>query len=199
MEADSAKGKQYFGWSSFWWPIRPQCLYDLALPLPAFMCLGLLCGTQWPLIKDWAQALRRLWRHSYQMPSSQNSARPPEINACIVSHWRSETMSIFRFWFEYCQFCRKQFMAMGMFLGLVPSLTGLFFFFFKTTLYYRENIFIPFFKFSFQCHAPGEIGVIVILLCCHNDRGLGSWIDFWASCRRLMDILVSMLRVYVGF
>lgn len=46
MEADSAEGKQYFGWSSFWWPIRPQCLYDLALPLPAFMCLGLLCGTQ---------------------------------------------------------------------------------------------------------------------------------------------------------
>lgn len=46
MEADSAEGKQYFGWSSFWWPIRPQCLYDLPLPLPAFMCLGLLCGTQ---------------------------------------------------------------------------------------------------------------------------------------------------------
>lgn len=46
MEADSAEGKQYFGWSSSWWPIRPQCLYDLPLPLPAFMCLGLLCGTQ---------------------------------------------------------------------------------------------------------------------------------------------------------
>lgn len=46
MEADSAKGKQYFGWSLFWWPIRPQCLYDLPLPLPAFMCLGLLCRTQ---------------------------------------------------------------------------------------------------------------------------------------------------------
>lgn len=86
MEADSAKGKQYFGWSSFWWPIRPQCLYDLPLPLPAFMCLGLLCGTQWPLIKDWAQALRRPWRHPYQMPTSQNSARPPEINGCMDCH-----------------------------------------------------------------------------------------------------------------
>lgn len=70
MEADSAMGKQYFGWSSFWWPIRPRCLYDLPLPLPAFMCLGPLCGTQWPLIKDWAKALRRPWRHSYQMPHS---------------------------------------------------------------------------------------------------------------------------------
>lgn len=68
------------------WPIRPQCLYDLALPLPAFMCLGVLCATQWPLIKDWARALRRLWRHSYQMSTSQNSARPPEFRGCIVWH-----------------------------------------------------------------------------------------------------------------
>lgn len=40
MEADSGEGKQYFGLGSFWRPIRPQCLYDLALPLPAFMCSG---------------------------------------------------------------------------------------------------------------------------------------------------------------
>lgn len=95
------KGKQYFGWSSFCRPIRPQCLYDLPLPLPAFMCLGLLCGTQWPLIKDWAQALRQPWRHSYQMPTSQNSARPPEINGCIVSHGHTQTMNIFRLWFKF--------------------------------------------------------------------------------------------------
>lgn len=85
MEADSGKGKQYFGWGLFWWPIRPRCLYDLPLPLPAFMCLGLLCGTQWPLIKDWAQALRQPWRHSYQMPSSQNSKSLPEINGLKFS------------------------------------------------------------------------------------------------------------------
>lgn len=71
MEADSNKGKQYFGWSSFWRPIRPQCLYDLPLPLPAFMCLVLLCVTQWPLIKDWAEVRRQQWRHSYQISSSE--------------------------------------------------------------------------------------------------------------------------------
>lgn len=93
MEADSAKGKQYFGWSSFWWPIRPQSLYDLPLPLPAFICLELLCGTQWPLIKDWAQALRQQWRHSYQMPSSLNSARLPETwNQWLygLPHWHTQ-------------------------------------------------------------------------------------------------------------
>lgn len=86
MEADSNKGKQYFGWSSFWRPIRPQCLYDLPLPLPAFMCLVLLCVTQWPLIKDWAEARRQQWRHSYQISSSQNSTRPPKIRGCMVCH-----------------------------------------------------------------------------------------------------------------
>lgn len=49
MEADSGEGKQYSGPGSFWRPIRPQCLYDLALPLPAFMCWGAgggaLCNT----------------------------------------------------------------------------------------------------------------------------------------------------------
>lgn len=40
MEADSAEGKQYFGWSSFCRPITAQCLYDLPFPLPALMsCL----------------------------------------------------------------------------------------------------------------------------------------------------------------
>lgn len=46
IEADRAQGKQSFGRGSFWWPIRSPSLYDLALPLPAFMCLGLLCSTQ---------------------------------------------------------------------------------------------------------------------------------------------------------
>lgn len=86
MEADSTKGKQYFGWNSFWWPIRPQCQYDLPLPLPAFMSLGLLCATQWPLIKDWVEALRRQWRHSYQIPTSQDSERPPKSSSWMVCH-----------------------------------------------------------------------------------------------------------------
>lgn len=40
-------------------------------------------------------------------------------------------------------------MAMGMFLGLVPSLTGLFFFL-KTTLYYREYFYTFFLNFLFN-------------------------------------------------
>lgn len=46
IEADRAQRKQSFGGGSFWWPIRSPSLYDLPLPLPTFMCLGLLCSTQ---------------------------------------------------------------------------------------------------------------------------------------------------------
>lgn len=86
IEADRAQGKQWFCWGSFWWPIRSPSLHDLPLPLPAFMCLGLLGPTQWPLIKDGAKAVRRQWRRSYQILTSHNSARPPRVSDCITFH-----------------------------------------------------------------------------------------------------------------
>jgi len=57
MEADSATGKQYLGWSSFWWPIRPKCLYDWPLPLPAFMCVSCCVEHNDP----WWKIQLRLW------------------------------------------------------------------------------------------------------------------------------------------
>lgn len=95
MEADSAKGKQYFGWSSFWWPIRPHCLVWFTTSSTCFYVFGGCCVEHNdPLIKDWAPTLRRWWRHPYQMPTSQN-ARPPEISGCVVAAY-SETANIYR-------------------------------------------------------------------------------------------------------